>query len=64
MTLSGMVAPWAVGRLVTLFGGDIAQGFETALHGIGIAAVVCAALGLYVITPAQTRQRLQARWAS
>lgn len=64
MTLSGMLAPWAVGRLVTLLDNDIARGFETALHGIGLTAVVCAALGLYVITPAQTRQRLQARWAS
>lgn len=64
MTLSGMLAPWAVGRLVTLFQGDIAQGFETALHAIGVAAMVCAALGLFVITPARTRQRLQARWAS
>ncbi|EIK93485.1 major facilitator superfamily transporter [Pseudomonas sp. M47T1] len=64
MTLSGMLAPWAVGRLVMLFNGDIAQGFETALHAIGVAAVLCAALGLYVITPAQTRQHLQARWAN
>lgn len=63
MTLSGMFAPWAVGRLVTLFDGDIARGFETALHGIGVAAMVCAALGLVIIAPARTRQALQARWA-
>ncbi|ROL89249.1 MFS transporter [Pseudomonas chlororaphis] len=61
MTLSGMLAPWLVGKLVTLFNGDIARGFEAAVHGIGLATVVCAALGLYLITPAATRQRLLAR---
>ncbi|MCK9818189.1 MFS transporter [Pseudomonas sp. MAFF 302046] len=58
MTFSGMLAPWLVGRLVTLFDHDIARGFETALNGIGLATLVCALLGLWVITPQATRQRL------
>ncbi|MFJ2362225.1 MFS transporter [Pseudomonas sp. NPDC087697] len=61
MTFSGMLAPWMVGKLVTLFNNDIARGFETAVHGIGVATVICAVLGLYVITPVATRQRLLAR---
>lgn len=45
MTLSGMLAPWLVGKLVTLFNGDIARGFETAVHCIGLATVCAQPLG-------------------
>ncbi|MBC2657867.1 MFS transporter [Pseudomonas sp. MSSRFD41] len=61
MTMSGMLAPWLVGKLVVLFDNDIAQGFETALNGIGLTALACALLGLWVITPGVTRERLLAR---
>lgn len=60
MTVSGMVAPWAVGKLVGVFGGDIARGFEVAVAAMGAVTVVCALIGFYLITPAATRARLRA----
>ncbi len=60
MTFSGMLAPWLVGKLVALFANDIARGFETAVNGIGLATLACALLGLWVITPQATRERLLA----
>lgn len=61
MTLAGMLAPWLVGKLVTLFDNDIARGFETAVNGIGLATLACALLGLWVINPSATLERLLAR---
>ncbi|WPP02068.1 MFS transporter [Pseudomonas sp. HR96] len=63
MTLAGVLAPWAVGRLITFWHDDIARGFEVALQGIGLTALIGAVLGLYLITPGSTRQQLQARWS-
>ncbi|MBG6291023.1 MULTISPECIES: MFS transporter [Pseudomonas] len=59
MTSAGMLAPWIVGQLVELRGGDIAHGFETALGLFGVLTVVCAILGCRIIAPERTRQSLQ-----
>lgn len=60
MTLSGMVAPWAVGRMVGVLGGDIAWGFELSVQAMGGVTVLCALVGFYLITPAITRARIRA----
>lgn len=64
MTAAGMFAPWAVGKMITWVGGDIAHGFELSVNGFGLATVICAALGLLLLTPETTRKRLLARHAS
>ncbi|GLK86945.1 MFS transporter [Pseudomonas turukhanskensis] len=61
MTAAGMFAPWAVGKMITWLGGDIARGFELSVNGFGIATLVCALLGLLLLTPETTRKRLLAR---
>lgn len=61
MTLSGMVAPWAVGRLVGVLGGDIARGFEISVQVMGAVTVLCALIGFYLITPAISHARMRAR---
>ncbi|MBB2493860.1 MFS transporter [Aquipseudomonas ullengensis] len=58
LTASGMLAPWLVGQLITLLDNDIARGFEASINGFGGVILLCAVLGLYLITPETTRQRL------
>ena len=60
LTLSGMLAPWLVGKAISLLNNDIARGFELTVAGYGAVTLVCALLGLYLINPQATRQRLQA----
>ncbi|PTQ67037.1 MFS transporter [Pseudomonas sp. GV071] len=61
MTVAGMFAPWAVGKMITWLGNDIARGFELSVNGFGLATLVCALLGLLMLTPETTRKRLLAR---
>ncbi|MDF3933164.1 MFS transporter [Pseudomonas citronellolis] len=59
MTSAGMLAPWLIGHLVELRGGNIAQGFELGLALIGVAVIACALFGLRLIAPDRTRETLR-----
>ncbi|KAF1053671.1 MAG: Hexuronate transporter [Stenotrophomonas maltophilia] len=60
MTSAGMLSPWLIGQLVDWLGGSIAGGFELGLGLMGMATVLCALLGLRLITPERTRLALYA----
>ncbi|MFJ4344993.1 MFS transporter [Pseudomonas sp. NPDC089401] len=64
VTSAGMLAPWLVGQLVAVRGGDIAQGFESALALIGAAIIVCTLIAFWLVRPERTREQLQANEAS
>lgn len=57
-TSAGILAPWLVGQMVAHFNGNIVRGFETSLAGFGIAIVVAGVIGLRMVQPEKTRQRL------
>ncbi|WP_409260409.1 MFS transporter [Pseudomonas putida] len=60
VTSAGMLAPWLVGQWVAVRGGDIAQGFESALALIGTAIIVCTLIAFWLVRPEHTREHLQA----
>nr|WP_180203598.1 MFS transporter [Pseudomonas sp. SbOxS1]NYU03328.1 MFS transporter [Pseudomonas sp. SbOxS1] len=59
-TSAGMLVPSLVGQLIAWKGNEIAQGFECAVCGFGMATLICALIGFRVVTPESTRIELQA----
>ncbi|MFU2325071.1 MFS transporter [Pseudomonas sp. NFX98] len=59
-TSAGMVVPFFVGQLIGWNGNSISLGFEWAISGFGLATLVCAMVGLWVVKPEATRIELKA----
>ncbi|MFJ3370541.1 MFS transporter [Pseudomonas sp. NPDC086251] len=59
-TSAGMLVPLLVGQLIAWNGNEIARGFELAISGFGLAILICALIGLRIVTPEATRLELKA----
>ncbi|WP_068824654.1 MFS transporter [Pseudomonas sp. BMS12] len=58
LTLSGAFYPWLVGKATTLLSNDVSRGVELILGVSGTVILIAALLGLRMLTPEPTRQRL------
>ncbi|WP_330114779.1 MFS transporter [Pseudomonas sp. JS3066] len=63
MTSAGMLAPHVVGQAIGWEGGDLVLGFELAVGLFGTALLAGGLLGLFLIDPERSRQKLAARAA-
>lgn len=59
-TSAGMIVPFFVGQLIAWNANSISLGFEWAISGFGLATLICAMVGLWMVKPETTRLELQA----